>query len=45
MKVNRNMTEELREANNAHCRFRYYKSGKLQFDLESEHVGYERRHL
>lgn len=42
---NGNMTEELREANNAHCRFRYYKSGKLQFDLESEHVGYERRHL
>lgn len=39
------MQEELKESNNAKANFKYYEFGKEKFNLHSDYVGYERRHL
>lgn len=42
---NGNMVEPLDETNNAKMRFIFSVNGNVKFDLTSDYVGYERRHL
>lgn len=39
------MSGKIEETNNAKMRFRFYINGKIQFDITSDYVGFERQNL